>query len=106
MPRYIDVDEAIRISKEDKFVWVYDLTDLEEFLTGVPSADVVPKSEVAREIFEEIYNKLDKEIERYKWFARDTIDNTPTMIYGTAIGMLINARQYIEELNKKYTEDK
>ena len=46
MPRYIDADEAIRISKEDKFMWVYDLTDLDEFLVGVPTADVVPKTEV------------------------------------------------------------
>ena len=45
MPRYIDADEAIRISKEDKLAWVYDLTDLEEFLAGVPSVDVAPKSE-------------------------------------------------------------
>ena len=41
MPRYIDADEAIQLSKEDKLAWVYDLTDLEEFLSGVPTADVV-----------------------------------------------------------------
>ena len=46
MPRYIDADEAIRLSKEDKLAWVYDLTDLEEFLVGVPTADVVPKVEL------------------------------------------------------------
>lgn len=37
--RLIDAREAIRMSKEDKFMWVYDLTDLEEFLAGVPTAD-------------------------------------------------------------------
>ena len=68
MARYIDADEAIRLSKEDKLAWVYDLTDLEEFLVDVPTADVAPKSEVAREIFEEI----EKLILRYyndEWYT-------------------------------------
>lgn len=41
MARYIDADEALRISKEGRFMWAYDLTDLEEFLTNVPSVDAV-----------------------------------------------------------------
>ena len=40
--RLIDATEAIRISKEDKYMWVYDLTDLEEFLAGVPTIEAVP----------------------------------------------------------------
>ena len=40
--RLIDADEAIRISKEDQFMWVYDLTDLEEFLAGVPTIEAEP----------------------------------------------------------------
>lgn len=40
--RLIDVEEAIRISKDDKFMWAYDLTDLEEFLMKeVPPVDAV-----------------------------------------------------------------
>ena len=42
MARYIDADEAIRISKEDRFMWAYDLTDLEEFLTNVPTIEARP----------------------------------------------------------------
>ena len=41
MARYINADEALRISKEGRFMWAYDLTDLEEFLTNVPSVDAV-----------------------------------------------------------------
>ena len=40
--RLIDADEALRISKEDRFMWVYDLTDLEKFLTGVPTIEAEP----------------------------------------------------------------
>lgn len=39
--RLIDADAALEISKNDKFMWVYDLTDLEEFLAGVPTVDAV-----------------------------------------------------------------
>ena len=41
MARYINADEALRISKEGRFMWAHDLTDLEEFLTNVPSVDAV-----------------------------------------------------------------
>lgn len=39
--RPIDADEALRMRDED-LNWVYDLTDLEEFLAGVPTLDVEP----------------------------------------------------------------
>ena len=39
--RPIDADEALRLKDED-LNWVYDLTDLEEFLAGVPTLDVEP----------------------------------------------------------------
>lgn len=39
--RLIDADAALEISKNDKFMWVYDLTDLEEFLASVPTVDAV-----------------------------------------------------------------
>lgn len=44
MPRYIDAELAIELKDKD-LNWVYDLEDLEDFLAGVPTADVVPKSE-------------------------------------------------------------
>lgn len=61
MPRYIDADEAIRLSKEDELAWVYDLTDLEEFLAGVPSVDVAPKSEVDKALLDG-YNRGKREV--------------------------------------------
>ena len=89
MPRYIDADEALRISKEDKFMWVYDLTDLEEFLQDVPPADVAPRAEVAREIFGELdkllFGVLDADIGEQ---------------------MLCVYLQEYTELQKKYTEVK
>ena len=39
--RLIDANEALRIAKEERYMWVYDLTDLEEFLTEVPTVDAV-----------------------------------------------------------------
>ena len=40
MSRYIDVDLTLELKDKD-MNWVYDLTDLEDFLAGVPTADVV-----------------------------------------------------------------
>ena len=62
--------------------------DLDEVLSDCPTADVAPKSEVAREIFEEI--------DRY-------------VIKGISVGgehlTLFNGKNYAE-LKKKYTEEK
>ena len=46
MPKYIDTELALKMKDEERMMWVYDLTDLEEFLASVPSADVVPRAEV------------------------------------------------------------
>lgn len=37
--RLIDADAAVEQSRNDEYMWAYDLTDLEEFLTLVPTID-------------------------------------------------------------------
>ena len=127
MPRYIDADEAIRISKEDKFMWVYDLTDLDEFLVGVPTADVVPKTEVdkarqqayengkrevARELYIALYNEIidarNSNFEAIK--ERETKHNVNRYEDGFCqycdgkIHALDGIFYFITELTKKYME--
>ena len=41
MARYIDAELALKLKDDDKYKWVYDLTDLEEFLEDIPTANVV-----------------------------------------------------------------
>ena len=109
MPRYIDADEAIRLSKEDKLAWVYDLTDLEEFLVGVPTADVVPKSEVEelkkayanyeettglKQAKQELAREIFEEIERQQFFLKDHAGN---------VGVVV-MRKDIAKLKKKYSK--
>ena len=40
--RLIDADYMLRMSENDRFIWVYDMTDLEEFLTHVPTIEAAP----------------------------------------------------------------
>jgi hypothetical protein len=127
MPRYIDADEAIRISKEDKFMWVYDLTDLDEFLVGVPTAEVVPttevdkarlqayengKREVVRELYTALYNEIidarNSNFEAIK--ERETKHNANRYEDGFCqycdgkIHALDGIFYFITELTKKYME--
>ena len=59
MPRYIDADKMV--SKDNAYTtFPHDLAgcddnDLVRWINEQPTADVAPKTEVAREIFEEIY---------------------------------------------------
>ena len=62
--------------------------DLDEVLNDCPTADVVPKSEVAREIFEEL------------------IDNATFIEYADGGKYLRYNAEFVAELKKKYTEDK
>lgn len=83
MARYIDVDLAIELHKGE--LWAWDVCDLGEFLAEVPTADVVPRAEVAREIFEEI-----EEAVAYRRCGNGLLDDW--------------LEDDISELKKKYTE--
>lgn len=84
MERYINVNDITL-----KGVAVFDenldllipLSDVRKALQLAPTADVVPKSEVAREIFEEIENAL------------------------AQMGIVFNCQPILYELKNKYTED-
>jgi hypothetical protein len=86
MPRYINpkkIDFRIPCYPDDEGNDVLvSLKTVKRCIAMTPSEDVVPKSEVAREIFEEIENRLG--------IGHDILD----------------AWDIIAELKKKYTEDK
>lgn len=68
-------------------------------IVNAPTADVAPKSEVAREIFEEIEKIIDKHHgECYEYEDGDECD--------TAITYISYISCDIDELKKKYTEEK
>ena len=93
MARYIDVDKLLKEVKRGGHA-------LQEWSTlGVccvierqPTADVVPKSEVAREIFEEIEDALERA------YDSDKQSDYPMPHYNDYL------KEYIDELKKKYTE--
>ena len=91
MARYIDADKLIEfitkgLNNPDKTkAFGYDAIEILAEVEYAPTADVAPKSEVAREIFEEI----------------------DTMIFGTIIpnDCAIISIAKLAELKKKYTEE-
>lgn len=107
MARYIDADALI------KKIFPYDVVDkkcytinakmIYEAIQKAPTADVAPKSEVAREIIDEairaVYLKTDMKI-------YNTIDGKPLgdgVAYGKQMAMY-DVITLLAELKKKYTE--
>ena len=80
--RYIDADELLNRLPDD----LPYKASVKRVLIQAPEADVVPKSEVAREIFEEIDGITDL-------FAKGLIGE-------------LEMYDKLAELKKKYTEDK
>ena len=94
MARYFSEQTLLDMRDKD-MNYVYDLVDLEQYLAGVPTADVAPKSEVAREIIDEFMSAM-----RVKHK-----ENRPK--YGGALALLLpDIEQIAAELKKKYTEGK
>lgn len=58
MARYIDADELLKKNMYGNTSSIAYRTYTENLIKNAPTADVAPKSEVAREIFEEITNSL------------------------------------------------
>ena len=85
------------------------LDDVERFCDNyIATADVVPKSEVAREIFEEIERKVKALITIHlEEINKEHIKDTP--LYDRHSGIIFALQgmdDYIAELKKKYTEEK
>ena len=89
MPRYIDADDLYRRVKTKTNPYGKPTLDYEsgvkvlDMIKQAPTADVAPRAEVAREIFEEI-----EKLKHTKWDWNDYVD-----------------WDAIAELKKKYTED-
>ena len=83
MEAYYSKKDLINAKNNDTN-YIYDLTDLEEFLEYVPTADVVPRDEVAK-----IFEAIEKSI-----FELETPYQTLHCI----------PSGFIEELKEKYTK--
>ena len=102
MARYIDADKLVDWCKETFQVQstVAGKAYVDAFLTAVcscPTADVAPRAEVAREIFEEIEKIIEKHhSECYEYEDGDECDTAITYISYLSVD--------IDDLKKKYTE--
>jgi hypothetical protein len=91
MARYIDADALMEKIRKCEFELtgrgiVYPAGDVQSAIYWQPTADVAPRAEVAREIFEE----LERYIINHCYLADDDVD---------AIW------KHIDKLKKKYTEE-
>ena len=109
MSRYIE-EEAI-IKAIDESGQRYGITtanqcNFKEIVRKTPTADVVQKSEVAREIFEEIEKKVRASITVHlEEINKEYIQDTP--LYDRHSGIIFAMQgmdDFIAELKKKYTE--
>ena len=95
MARYID-------AKQIRYCWMYDAdgkehdgVTLQSVIDKVPTADVAPRAEVAREIFDEIEKIIEKHhSECYEYEDGDECDTAITYISYLSVD--------IAELKKKY----
>jgi hypothetical protein len=115
MARYIDADKIHEFvdakvaegkdgwAKGVPYEWAYALTVIDM----QPAANVVPKSEVAREIFEEIERKVKSLLTLHlEEINKEYIRDTP--LYDRHSGIIFALQgmdDFIAELKKKYTED-
>jgi hypothetical protein len=134
MPRYIDADELYKklypLDLADKSKYTINAKAVADAITNIPTADVVPKSEVARleqenetikdnldvmleeakaevarEIFEEIENAIDLKF----LIIKKMLDSKGGRANGKTIlvaecGVLTATKRLLAELKKKYTE--
>ena len=104
MARYIDVDKIdFRLPHftDDDGDALVSLNTVKRCIAMTPSEDVVPKSEVAREIFE----KIEKNLQAKKNAISIFKDGTDSFYEGEIHALDIFGR-ILSELKKKYTEDK
>lgn len=96
MARYIDAE----LAKEALTGWETDPLDeeIERTIDNIPTADVAPKSEVAREIFEELDGRLDK-------ICIVAKEGTEYRTFIDVVQQVFDAVEVVlAELKKKYTE--
>ena len=100
MEAYYSKKDLINAKNNDTN-YIYDLTDLEEFLEYVPTADVVPRDEVERGVVEYIEKHL-----RYKRKMVDIPFTSRDMrnYQCGAIDVIEYFEELVNELKEKYTK--
>lgn len=110
-------------AKNNETNYIYDLTDLEEFLEYVPTADVVPRGEVGKdidvatkelakkiccEIEEEICAALDSNYKALRTYDDGRNNDYILELVGRIKGKIDALRgieAFVEELKEKYTSN-
>ena len=110
MARYIDADKIpyyLDTSEEAPMEGrqIAFKSDIEK----IPTADVAPRAEVAREIFEEIEEEIVAALEsnyraRSEQMAKDDLPYELIALINGKINALRGIEGFVEELKKKYTE--
>ena len=106
MARYIDAD-ALKLDID-----LSNGSNIVDFAIAViksvkdaPTADVAPRAELAREIFEEIENKINNDLKNNKRVLPQVeISNALWNRVSGKINAFQEVLEYIAELKKKYTE--
>lgn len=99
MARYFSEQTLLDMRYEDMNE-IYDLYDLEEYLTEIPTADVAPKNEVER-WRRQLEAVLDEIPETKREVAREIFAEVEKII-SRVLCLDINAYSAYEELKKKY----
>lgn len=101
MARYIDAELALEL--HDGELWAWDVPDLKEFFAEVPTADVVPKSEVVA-MMQWVELLKSQVAEAKSEAAKEIIDRIDEwfMYCENYSGYIIKSR--LAELKKKYLE--
>ena len=112
MARYVEVDELK--AKINANAWSNPVVPIyvNKVIDRTPTADVAPRSEVAREIFEEIEKEIKSALksncsvrsERMKRLQLEMADEFIAHIEGK-IDALRGMEWFIDELKQKYTEE-
>lgn len=98
MARYIDAELALEL--HDGELWAWDVPDLKEFLAEVPTADVVPKSEV-----EKIFEEIERFLYMHFRFCKEESGNDDTKYLEGRLELNTQMQDLIAELKKKYPEE-
>lgn len=66
----------------------------------------ITAADIAKETLEEIHNTLEKQIASYNNLLKSTIESSAVTIYRSSKKTLQDVRHYLDELKKKYEEEK
>ena len=112
MARYIDAELALELNEGE--LWIWDVPDLKNFLAEIPTADVVPKSEIERlnAVMKDMdeqraytINMLGESLEKAKTeVAREIFEEIDKKVRCVEYGSFYFLEEPYQKLKKKYTE--